>query len=175
MAFNWYVLQVMSGWEQKVKENLEKRIPLDHMEPYIKQVIIPTENVSEVKAGKKRISKRKFFPGYIIVEMEVNDDSYYFITQTNGVIRFGGDTQPIPLLDHEVEGIIGQMEGKKEKVKPKVHFEKGESVKITDGPFVNFNGTVDEVNPDKGKLKVMVLIFGRATSVELEYWQVERV
>lgn len=175
MPQEWYVLQVLSGWEQRVKTGLEKRITGSGMEEFISRVLIPAENVSEVKAGKKKISKRKFFPGYVLIQMEVTDESYYFVTAVNGVIRFAGERQPIPLPEHEVEGILNQIEGKKEKVKPKVHFEKGESVKINDGPFVNFNGIVDEVNPDKGKLKCMVSIFGRATSVELEYWQVERV
>jgi len=175
MTHQWYVVQVMSGWEQRVKKSLDKRIPEAGLEKDIKRVLIPSENVAEVKAGKKKISKRKFFPGYILLEMKITDDTYYFITQMNGVIRFAGERQPIPLMEHEVDGILSQIEGKKEKVQPKVHFEKGENIKVTDGPFVNFNGVVDEVNPDKGKLKVMVFIFGRATPVELEYWQVERI
>jgi transcriptional antiterminator NusG len=165
----------MSGWEQRVKKSLEKRIPEAGMEKHIKRVLIPEENVAEVKGGKKKITKRKFFPGYILLEMEITDDSYYFVSQVNGVIRFAGERTPIPLQEHEVEGILNQIEGKKEKVKPKVDFEKGENIKVTDGPFINFNGVVDEINPDKGKLKVMVFIFGRATPVELEYWQVEKI
>lgn len=175
MAINWYVVQVMSGWEQRVKTTMDKQIASTGLLEQIPVVLIPTENVSEVKAGKKTITKRKFFPGYILIQMEITDETYYFVTQTNGVIRFAGERQPIPLLEEEVEGVLNQIEGKKEKAKPKFHVEKGESVKVTDGPFVNFNGVVDEVNPDKGKLKVMVLIFGRATPVELEYWQVERI
>lgn len=175
MAADWYVVQVMSGWEQKVKELLDKKIASENLSDVIERVIIPTENVSEVKSGKKRISKRKFFPGYILVQMKMDDEAYYHVTQTNGIIRFAGEKNPVPLAEHEVEGILEQIEGKKEKVKPKVSFEKGDGVKVTDGPFVNFNGVVDEVNPDKGKLKVMAMIFGRATPVELEYWQVEKI
>ena len=174
MAHEWYVVQVLSGWEQKVKDALEKRIQMEGMQERVSRVLIPAENVSEVKSGKKKISKRKFFPGYILLQMEVTDESWYFVTETNGVIGFAGEGKPVPLLEHEIEGILNQIEGKKEKVKPKIHFDKGENVKVNDGPFVNFNGVVDEVNPDRGKLKVMVLIFGRATPVELEYWQVER-
>ena len=175
MAHEWYVVQVLSGWEQKVKDALEKRIQMEGMQERVSRVLIPAENVSEVKSGKKKISKRKFFPGYMLLQMEVTDESWYFVTETNGVIGFAGEGKPVPLLEHEIEGILNQIEGKKEKVKPKIHFDKGESVKVNDGPFVNFNGVVDEVNPDRGKLKVMVLIFGRATPVELEYWQVERI
>ncbi|MBN2145690.1 MAG: transcription termination/antitermination factor NusG [Candidatus Aureabacteria bacterium] len=174
MTHQWYVIQVMSGWEQKVKDTLEKRIQKEGFSDLISQVLIPAENVSEIKSGKKKISRRKFFPGYILVQMDVTDRSWYFITETNGIIGFAGE-KPVPLLDHEVESILNQIEGKKEKVKPKVSFEKGDNIKVTDGPFVNFNGTVDEINPDRGKLKVMVLIFGRPTPVELEYWQVEKV
>ncbi len=175
MAFQWYVIQVMSGWEQKVKKALDKNIVIEGFQDRIPRVLVPSEQVAEVKGGKKTITKRKFFPGYILVELELSDEVYYFITQTNGVIRFAGEREPIPLLDHEVEGILNQIEGKKEKVQPKIHFDKGENVKVIDGPFVNFSGVVDEVNPDKGKLRVMVFIFGRATPVELEYWQVERI
>ena len=174
MVHEWYVIQVLSGWEQKVKEALEKRIQMEGMQETISRILIPAENVSEVKSGKKKISKRKFFPGYILLQMDVTDESWYFVTETNGVIGFAGQGRPVPLLEHEIEGILNQIEGKKEKVKPKIHFDKGENIKVTDGPFVNFSGVVDEVNPDRGKLKVMVLIFGRSTPVELEYWQVER-
>ena len=175
MAHEWYVVQVMSGWEQRVKDSLEKRLYHDGIQNFISNVLIPAENISEVKSGKKKISQRKIYPGYILVQMEITDESWYYITQTNGVIGFAGEGKPVPLLQHEVDSILDQIEGKKEKVKPKVNFDKGDNVKVTDGPFINFNGTVDEVNPDRGKLRVMVSIFGRATPVELEYWQVERI
>jgi transcriptional antiterminator NusG len=180
MAHEWYVIQVLSGWEQKVKETLEKRIQMEGMQERILRILIPTESVSEVKSGKKKISKRKFFPGYILLQMEITEESWYFVTETNGILGFPGLSgsfrgNPVPLLEQEMEGILDQSEGTKEKVKPKIHFDKGENIKVTDGPFVNFSGVVDEVNPDRGKLKVMVLIFGRSTPVELEYWQVERI
>lgn len=170
----WYVVHTLSGQEQKVKDTLESKIRTDEMGDYVSQILIPTENVSEVKAGKKTISKRKFFPGYVLVEMNLTDEVWYFIKNTPGVIGFVGSGKPVPLMEKEVREILSQIEEKKEKVKPKVLFDKGETVKVNDGPFVNFSGVIDEINPDKGKLKVMVSIFGRATPVELEYWQVER-
>ena len=174
MEKKWYVVHTLSGHEQRVKDTLEYNIERNNMRELIPQVLIPTESVSEVKGGKKSITKRKFFPGYVLVEMVLTDETYYFIRETNGVINFIGTGKPVPLQDREVQNILELIEEKKEKVKPKVLFDKGENIKITDGPFVNFTGVVEEVNPDRGKLKVMVTIFGRATPVELEYWQVER-
>ncbi len=171
---NWYVVHTLSGLEQKVKNTLESKIKTDEMNDFISQILIPTENVSEVKAGKKTITKRKFFPGYVLVEMSLTDEVWYFIKTTPGVIGFVGSGKPVALMQKEVDEILSQIEDKKEKVKPKVLFDKGETVKVNDGPFVNFTGMIDDVNPEKGKLKVMVSIFGRATPVELEYWQVER-
>ncbi len=170
----WYVIHTLSGQEQKVKDTLESKIRTDEMGDFVEQILIPTENVSEVKAGKKTISKRKFFPGYVLAKMTLTDEAWYFVKGTPGVIGFVGSGKPVCLQDKEVAEILSQIEEKKEKVKPKVLFEKGETVKVNDGPFVNFSGVIDEINPDKGKLKVMVSIFGRATPVELEYWQVER-
>ena len=174
MGKKWYVIKAMSGQERKVRSNIEARIDVEELGEYVGRVLIPTENVSEIKSGRKTISTRLFFPGYILVEMELNEHTYHFVRQTNGVLGFLGDQEPIPLKDSEIGGILDQIEAKKEKVKPKVLFEVGESVKVTEGPFVNFNGIIDEINPDKGKLKVMVSIFGRSTPLELEYWQVER-
>ena len=174
MAKQWYVVKAMSGQERKVRSNIEALIEVEELGEYVGRVLIPTENVSEVKGGKKKITTRLFFPGYILVEMELNERTYHFIRQTNGVLGFLGDQEPIPLKEKEVAGILDQIEAKKEKVKPKVLFEVGEPVKVTEGPFVNFSGVINEINPDKGKLKVMVSIFGRSTPLELEYWQVER-
>lgn len=174
MAKKWYVVHTMSGQERKVKANLEARIEAEEMVEFISRVLIPTENVSEVKGGKKRISTRLFYPGYILVEMEMSDRTWHFVRQTGGVLGFLGDKEPIPLLESEVQEVLNQIEDKKEKVKPKVMFDVGETVKVTDGPFVNFSGVIDEINPEKGKLMVMVAIFGRSTPLELEYWQVER-
>ncbi len=174
MTLKWYVVKAMSGQERKVRSNIEARIEVEELGDYVGRVLIPTENVSEVKAGKRTITSRLFFPGYILVEMELNERTYHFVRQTNGVLGFLGDQEPIPLKDDEIGDILNQIEAKKEKVKPKVLFEVGEAVKVTEGPFVNFSGVVNEINPDKGKLKVMVSIFGRSTPLELEYWQVER-
>jgi transcriptional antiterminator NusG len=174
MAKQWYVVKAMSGQERKVKSNIEARIQVEELGDYVGRVLIPTENVSEVKAGKRKITSRLFFPGYILVEMELNEHTFHFVRQTNGVLGFLGDQVPIPLKEDEIGDILNQVEAKKEKVKPKVMFEVGESVKVTEGPFVNFSGVINEINPDKGKLKVMVSIFGRSTPLELEYWQVER-
>lgn len=170
----WYVVHTLSGQEHKVKEVLENSIKTKNMQELIPEILIPTESVSEVKGGKKSITKRKFFPGYILVNMAFTEETWHLIKQTPGIIGFVGSGTPVPLREDEIKDILDQIEAKKEKVKPKVIFEKGEIVKVTDGPFLNFNGTIDEVYPDRGKLKVLVQIFGRTTPVELEYWQVER-
>jgi len=176
MAFEWYVLHTLSGQENRVKNTIETRVKQDGMEDLIKEVLVPTENISEVKSGKKTIRKRRFFPGYILVNMEMTNEAWHFINGINGVIGFvGGGKKPVPLKEQEIKEILEQIEDKKSKVKPKVSFEIGESVKVTDGPFLNFSGVVNEVNPDKGKIKIMVTIFGRETPIELEYWQVEKV
>ncbi len=176
MSHKWYVIHTLTGQEDKVKASVENKIQDGALKDKVFHVLIPTEQVSEVKDGKKRISQRKFFPGYVLVEMDLDDDIWYVIRNMPGVTGFiGTKTKPIPLLDSEVNHIIKQTEERKEKPTPKVVFENGDSVKIIEGPFVNFSGTVEEVNPDKGKIKVMVLIFGRATPVEMEYWQVEKL
>ena len=132
--------------------------------------------MSEVRAGKKRISERKFFPGYILVKMEMNENTWYLIKNTPGISGFvGSGKSPIPLSDNEVKQILDQQEEKTTKPKPKVEFQQGENVRVKEGAFANFNGVIDEVNPNRGKLKVMVTIFGRQTPVELEYWQVEKI
>ena len=175
MAKRWYVIHTQTGQEDRVKAYLESKLQ-GRAKEFISQVFIPTETVSEVKDGKKKISQRKFFPGYLLVEMELSEDSWYAIKNTPGVSGFvGSGKKPLPLPDAEVANILKQAEEKKEKPSPKVVFEKGEPVKVTEGPFTNFNGNIEEINPDKGKLKVMVSIFGRATPVELEYWQVEKL
>ena len=176
MSKHWYVIHTQTGLEERVKTTLESRTQQYSMQEKIAQVLIPTEKVSEVKAGKKKISTRKFFPGYVLVEMELSDETWYLVRNTPGVSGFiGAGKKPLPLKETEVAGIIKQAEEKKEKPTPKIIYEKGESVRVKEGPFINFNGTIDEVNPNKGKLKVMVAIFGRTTPVELEYWQVEKL
>ena len=176
MAKQWFVIHTQTGREDNVKTMLVSRAQQHNLTDKIAQVLIPTEKVSEVKAGKKKISTRKFYPGYVLVEMDMTDETWYLIKNTPGVSGFiGSGRKPIPLRDNEVNSIIRQAEEKKEKPTPKVKYEKGESVRVKEGPFVNFNGTIEEVNPNKGKLKVMVAIFGRTTPVELEYWQVEKI
>lgn len=172
----WYVVHTQTGVEAKVKANLESRAELEGMRDKIRQVLIPTEKVSEVKAGKKRISERKFFPGYILIEMELTDDSWYLVKNTPGISGFvGSGKNPLPLSENDVYQILNQQEEKTSKPKPKVEFTVGEGVRVKEGAFANFNGVIDDVNPNKGKLRVMVTIFGRQTPVELEYWQVEKI
>jgi transcriptional antiterminator NusG len=179
--FQWFVLHTLSGQEQKVKDSLEKRLKVEEMDDLIKEVLIPTEKVAEVKRGKKTTSTRKFYPGYILVHMKLLDDknqlverSWYFVRVTPGLIGFVGGERPVPLKPDEVENILAQIQERQDKVAPKVAFETGETVKITDGPFQNFTGVIEEVDAARGKLKISVSIFGRSTPVELEYWQVER-
>lgn len=176
MAKKWYIIHTQTGSEEKVKASIERRIESGKMKEAISRVLIPTEQVSEVKEGKKKISQRKFFPGYVLVEMDLTDETWYLIKNTTGVTGFiGARTKPVALREEEVQTILRQSEERKVKPTPKVIFEKGESVRVTDGPFTNFNGVIGEINPDKGKLKVSVTIFGRSTPVELEYWQVEKL
>lgn len=181
MRKEWFVLHTLTGQETKARESMLRRVKLEDMEEYIGEVIIPTEQVSEVKKGVKSTTTRKFFPGYILANLalyndskEMNEKTWYFVNDTMGIIGFVGGDKPVPLPDEEVDVILNQVEEKKAKVKPKVTYEPGDMVKITDGPFLNFNGSVEEVDPNRGKLKVSVAIFGRSAPVELEYWQVER-
>lgn len=172
----WYVVHTQTGMEMKVKASLESRADTSGLKDAIHEVLIPTEKVSEVKAGKKRISERKFFPGYILVRMDLNDDSWYLVKNTPGISGFvGSGKNPIPLTDIEVRKIVEQQDEQTSKPKPKVEFTEGESVRVKEGAFANFNGTIEEINPNRGKLKVMVTIFGRQTPIELEYWQVEKI
>lgn len=171
----WYVIHTLSGQEHKVKESLESRIALEGLGDKIAQILIPYEKVSEVKGGKKIISQRKFWPGYVFIKMEFLDKTYYLINETPGVIGFvGTSVPPQPVVEEEIAAVLAQIEEKKEKVKPKVLFSEGETVKVTDGPFANMTGQVESVDPDKGKITVRVSIFGRETPVGLEYWQVEK-
>ena len=173
---NWYIVHTQTGLEAKVKTSLENRITSFDGGSSIAKVIIPTEQVSEVRSGKKRVSQRRFFPGYILVEMELNEQSYFLVKSTPGVTGFIGlGKRPTPLPQNEVDNILKRTEETNVKPIPKTVFEKGEQVRVSEGPFINFNGTIDEIHPEKGKLKVSVSIFGRATPVELEYWQVEKV
>ena len=176
MAKHWYVIHTQTGYENRVRNLLEGKIKAGLAKEAIAQILVPVEQVSEIKAGKKRISQRKFFPGYILVEMELTDESWYLIKSIPGVTGFvGAGAKPLPLKEDEIDMILRQAKEAKEKPTPKVVFDKGESIRVNDGPFTNFNGTVEEANLAKGKVKVMISIFGRATPVELETWQVEKI
>jgi transcriptional antiterminator NusG len=176
MAKYWYVIHTQTGYEDRVKTLLDSKVKAGIAKETIAQVLVPIEQVSEVKGGKKRISQRKFFPGYLLVEMELTDDTWYLIKSIPGVTGFvGAGSKPLPLREDEIDAILKQAQDAKEKPTPKVLFEKGESVRVTDGPFTNFNGVIEETNLAKGKVKVMISIFGRATPVELETWQVEKI
>lgn len=173
---NWYVVHTQTGSEDKVKSALENKIASEGLADSISKVIIPTEQVSEVRSGKKKISQRKFFPGYLLVEMELNEKTYLSVKNSPGVTGFIGlGKKPMPLPQSEVDSILKKTEETQVKPSPKVVFEKGEQVRITEGPFLNFNGIIEEIHPEKGKIKVSVSIFGRSTPVELEYWQVEKI
>ncbi len=176
MSKNWYVIHTYSGFEQKVKTSLMEQFERSANKEDLGEIIVPVENVVEVRKGKKKISSRKFFPGYVLISVEMSQDIWYMIKNTAKVTGFlGSGGKPVPLSEEEVVAVKGQISGEASQPKHKFSFEKGENVRVIDGPFVNFNGTVDEVNQDKGKVRVMVSIFGRATPVELEFPQVEAV
>ena len=172
----WYVVHTQTGSEEKARAGLATRMASTALKKYIGEVVVPTEQVSEIRGGKKRISTRKFFPGYILLKMDMNKESWYLVKTTPGITGFiGPGNKPAPLSDEEVDTILKRTVETETKPSPKIIFEIGEPVRISQGPFANFNGSVMEVYPDRGKLKVSVSIFGRATLVELEYWQVEKV
>lgn len=172
----WYVVQAYSGFEGRVKKSLEERIALDDMQDKFGSILIPTEEVVEMRGGQKRRSERKFFPGYVLVQMEMNDTTWHLVKSLPKVLGFIGGTsdKPAPISNREAEEIIGQMQTGESKPRPKVLFEAGEMVRVIDGPFADFNGAVEEVNYEKNRLRVAVSIFGRSTPVELEFDQVEK-
>lgn len=173
MAKKWYVVHTMSGFEEKVKASIEERAKSKGLEEQISRILIPTEKIIEVKGKRKKESEKKFYPGYILVEMELNEDTWHLIRTTQRVTGFVGGKKPAPVPQEEVEIILQQLEkGKAPQVK--THFEKGENVRITDGPFTNFTGYIDEVDPEHERVKVMVSIFGRQTPVELSFSQIEK-
>ena len=173
---NWYVVHTQTGLEDRVRTVLLSGAIAHGFAEAIIKVVIPTEQISEVRSGKKRVSERRFFPGYVLVEMDLNDITYSFIKNIPGVTGFlGAGKKPIPLPPGEVENILKRTEETKLKPSPKTIFGKGEQIRVKEGPFMNFNGTIDDIHPEKGKLKVSISIFGRSTPVELEYWQVEKV
>jgi len=172
----WYIIHTYSGFEKKVRESLQSRVEAFGLKDKIGRVVIPTETVTTVRGGKKYTSEQMFYPGYVLVEMDLNDDVWHVVKATPRVTGFlGGGSHPAPLSEDEVNQIVHRVAVGKDKPKLRVKFEKNESVRITEGPFANFNGVVDEVNEDRETLKVMVTIFGRSTPVELEFGQVEKV
>ncbi len=176
MAKRWYVVQAYSGFETSVKRSLEEHIKRKGLDDYFGQVLVPTEEVVEVKGGQRRKSQRKFFPGYVLVQMEMNDETWHLVKNTDRVLGFVGGTSdnPSPISDQEAEQILQRVQEGAEKPKPKVLFEPGEVVRVIDGPFNDFNAVVEEVNFEKSRLLVAVQIFGRSTPVELEFSQVEK-
>ncbi len=176
MAKRWYVVHAYSGYEKRVANSLRERIELHGMQDLFGEVLVPTEEVVEMRGGQKRKSERKFFPGYVLVQMELNDDSWHLVKDTPRVMGFigGKADKPAPITDREAELILQRVDDSIEKPKPKTMFEPGEMVRVIDGPFNDFNGVVEEVNYEKSRLRVAVLIFGRSTPVELEFGQVEK-
>ncbi|MBO8136898.1 MAG: transcription termination/antitermination protein NusG [Desulfotomaculum sp.] len=174
MEKRWYVVHTYSGYENKVKANLEKRIESMNMEEKIFRIIVPMEDEVELKNGKKKVAKKKVFPGYVLVEMVMTDDSWYVVRNTPGVTGFvGSGTKPIPLTEQEVKDIMRQIG--EDEPRAKVLYNEGEQVKVTNGPFEDFVGVVEEIYPEKGKLRVMVSMFGRETPIELDFSQVEKI
>ncbi|MBF0282987.1 MAG: transcription termination/antitermination protein NusG [Magnetococcales bacterium] len=176
MSKRWYVIHAYSGFEKKVKSALEERVRLHGMSHLFEEILVPSEDIVELRNGRKVTTERKFFPGYLLVRMELNDATWHLVKETPKVTGFlGGGGHPQPLSDYEVDKIIRQVEVGMEKPKPKVTFTVGEAVRVVDGPFVSFNGVVEDVDEDKTRLKVSVSIFGRATPVELDFVQVEKL
>ena len=176
MSKKWYVVHAYSGFEKSVARALQDRIQRAGMSEQFGQILVPVEEVVEMKSGQKNISERKFFPGYVLVEMDMTDDTWHLVKSTPKVTGFigGSAMRPTPISEKEVQNIMHQVQEGVEKPKPKVLFEVGETVRVTEGPFTDFNGTVEEVNYEKSKIRVSVLIFGRATPVELDFGQVEK-
>lgn len=171
----WYVVHTYSGYEAKVKAALEERLQVSPLGEMFGKILVPAEDVVEMRGGRRRVSSRKYFPGYILIQMKMSTDTWYLIKNTPKVTGFlGGSNDPTPLKEKEVQKILGQMRGEQE-IRPKVEFEEGQNVRVIDGPFANFSGVVDDVNHERGKVRIMVTIFGRPTPVELEFLQVEKV
>jgi len=177
MAMRWYVVHAYSGMEKSVQRALQERIDRSEIAHQFGKILVPSEEVVEIKGGQKSITERRFFPGYVLVEMEMTDDSWHLVKNTSKVTGFVGGTgnRPTPISQKEVDKIMQQMQDGADKPRPKVLFEVGEMVRVKEGPFADFNGNVEEVSYDKSKLRVSVTIFGRATPVELDFHQVEKV
>ncbi|MFZ0470551.1 MAG: transcription termination/antitermination protein NusG [Thiogranum sp.] len=176
MAMRWYVVHAYSGFENRVKQSLLERIERSGMQDKFGEIMVPTEEVVEMREGQKRRSERKFFPGYVLVQMDMDDDTWHLVKEVPKVLGFIGGTsdRPAPITDKEADAILQRVQEGAEKPRPKVLFEPGEVIRVTDGPFNDFNGVVEEVNYEKSKLRVAVMIFGRSTPVDLEFSQVEK-
>lgn len=176
MALRWYVVHAYSGYENQVKRSLEERVKRAGLEDKFGQILVPTEEVIEMREGQKRKSDRKFFPGYVLVQMEMTDETWHLVKDVPRVMGFIGGTadRPAPITEKEAQAILDRVQEGTEKPRPKVLFEPGEVVRIIDGPFNDFNGVVEEVDYDKNRLRVVVLIFGRSTPVDLEFSQIEK-
>ena len=176
MSLRWYVIHAYSGYEQNVMRTLKERIKLYGMEDKFGEILVPTEEVVEMRDGKKRKSDRKFFPGYVLIQMEMNDDTWHLVKESPRVLGFIGGTSdhPAAISDGEANIILQRVVDSADKPRPKIVFEPGEVIRVNDGPFTDFNGVVEEVNFEKSRLRVSVLIFGRSTPVELEFEQVEK-
>ena len=175
MAMRWYVLHVYSGFEKKVAESIKEQAEKKGWADRIGEVLVPTETVVDVQKGKKVESERKFFPGYVLIQMEMNDDTWHMVKQTPKTTGFLGGKKPVAMSQREAEQVMRQMQEGVEKPRSRVAYEVGEQIRATEGPFASFNGVVDEVDTEKNRLKVSVTIFGRPTAVELEFGQVEKV
>ena len=176
MSKRWYVVHAFSGYEKQVQRSMAERIARAEMEEFFGDILVPTEEIVEMKGGQKRRSDRKFFPGYVLVEMEMNDDSWHLVKEVPKVMGFIGGTsdRPAPISEKEANVILNRLQEGVDKPRPKILFEPGEMVRVVDGPFNDFNGTIEEVNYEKSRLRVAVLIFGRSTPVELDFHQVEK-
>ena len=174
---NWYILKVQSNREESIREGLQRRVSIAGLDRFFGEIIVPTEMVSEFKGGKKRVVKRKLYPGYIVVNMEINDDTWFLVRETPGIGDFTGSAgKPTPMLPHEVQKIVSKQEEKSDEApKLKINFNVGDRVKINEGTFENFEGDVDAIDEASGRVTVMINIFGRSTPVELEYWQIETI
>ncbi len=176
MELKWYIVHVYSGFEDKVKKNLEERIEALGQTAYFGKILVPTEQVVELRKGQKRTSSRKFYPGYILVQMALNKETWHTVNNTSKITGFvGGEINPTPISDEEAEKIVHQMEEGVNRPKPRYSFEEGDEVRVVDGPFTNFQGVVEEIKPDKEKLRVLITIFGRPTPVELDFIQVNKI
>jgi len=176
VELQWYIVHTYSGFENRVKKTLEEKIKSLGKAEFFGQVVVPTEQVVELVKGKKKTSSRKFYPGYLLIQMIMTDETWHIVQSTEKVTGFLGEkTKPVPISEEEAQRILDRMEDGREKPKPKFLFEEGDEVRVIDGPFTNFNGMVEEVKPDKAKLKVLISIFGRSTPVELDFVQVTKI